>query len=274
MGRAAEAAGDARRSLVLAREIADPVRQAAGPGLSLSLDADYAGDYDDAVRLARQAGQIAAGVPGSLARMCSGVLSIVLADAWYLVEAERVGARAWSGPGRGRPADQVVLLPRVVDLDLDLDLDLGPGLALATPRRTCGNCSTSRCALAAGLSCSRAYPSAATCAPRPVAAPRPSRSGPHAPQLGQHEGRTYPPWLVPAGRNSCARPGRRWDPAGRRRPRSAARAMSMDTAAEYALMLTDPGPPRPAPGPGKLSARERERGRPGRPGPHRRPDRR
>ena len=35
-------------------------------------------------------------------------------------------------------------------------------------------------------------------------------------------------------------------------------AMSMATAAECALMLTDPGPPRSAPGPGKLSARERE----------------
>jgi DNA-binding NarL/FixJ family response regulator len=35
-------------------------------------------------------------------------------------------------------------------------------------------------------------------------------------------------------------------------------AMSLATAAEYALMLTDPGPPRSAPGPDKLSARERE----------------
>jgi DNA-binding CsgD family transcriptional regulator len=34
--------------------------------------------------------------------------------------------------------------------------------------------------------------------------------------------------------------------------------MSAATAAEYALMLTDPGPPQPAPGPGTLSARERE----------------
>jgi len=35
--------------------------------------------------------------------------------------------------------------------------------------------------------------------------------------------------------------------------------MTMATAAEYALMLTDPGPPQPAaPGPGRLSARERE----------------
>jgi DNA-binding CsgD family transcriptional regulator len=36
-------------------------------------------------------------------------------------------------------------------------------------------------------------------------------------------------------------------------------AMTMETAAEYALMLTDPGPPQPAArGPGTLSARERE----------------
>jgi DNA-binding CsgD family transcriptional regulator len=35
-------------------------------------------------------------------------------------------------------------------------------------------------------------------------------------------------------------------------------AMSLDTAAEYALMLTDPGTQHPEPGPGKLSARERE----------------
>jgi len=35
--------------------------------------------------------------------------------------------------------------------------------------------------------------------------------------------------------------------------------MSITTAAEYALMLTDPGPPQPAaPGSGPLSARERE----------------
>jgi len=35
--------------------------------------------------------------------------------------------------------------------------------------------------------------------------------------------------------------------------------MSLATAAEYALMLADPGPPQPAaPDPGTLSARERE----------------
>ena len=35
-------------------------------------------------------------------------------------------------------------------------------------------------------------------------------------------------------------------------------AMNAATAAEYAVMLTDPGPPQHAPGPGTLSTRERE----------------
>ena len=34
--------------------------------------------------------------------------------------------------------------------------------------------------------------------------------------------------------------------------------MNITTAAEYALMLADPGPPHPPPGPSTLSARERE----------------
>ena len=88
---------------------------------------------------------------------------------------------------------------------------------------------------------------------------------------------------MPAARISARtiRPGQVWrnrhasqDAAvnGRRRPENASRAwrldmqpsgcgaaMSLTTAAEYALMLTDPSPqhPRP-PEPGKLSARERE----------------
>jgi DNA-binding CsgD family transcriptional regulator len=54
---------------------------------------------------------------------------------------------------------------------------------------------------------------------------------------------------------------RAWQALGVARARAAqdrGAAMSLATAAEYALMLTDPGPPRPAPGPGELSARERE----------------
>ena len=47
-------------------------------------------------------------------------------------------------------------------------------------------------------------------------------------------------------------------PARARAAEERGAAMTLATAAEYALMLTDPGPPQPAPGPGTLSARERE----------------
>jgi hypothetical protein len=71
------------------------------------------------VRLARQAGQVAAGVPGGLARLCSYVLTIVLADAGKLAEAARAGA---AGLARAREAgdlrNQALLLPRIADLDL------------------------------------------------------------------------------------------------------------------------------------------------------------
>jgi predicted ATPase len=137
MDRAAEAAGDARRWLALAREIGDPVGELLALA-TLSWDADYAGDHDEAVRLARQAGQITAGIPGSLARMCSYVLTSVLANAGDLAEAARVGA---AGLARARDAgdlwNQVVLLLRIVELDLragrtgDAAAHLREGLHLA-----------------------------------------------------------------------------------------------------------------------------------------------
>jgi len=48
-------------------------------------------------------------------------------------------------------------------------------------------------------------------------------------------------------------------PARAREAEDRGAAMSLAAVAEYALMLTDPGPPQPAaPGSGPLSARERE----------------
>ena len=136
-GRTAEAAGDARRSLALAREIGDPAGELLAL-IDLSFDADYAGDHDEAVRLARQAGQITAGIPGLLARGCSYVLTSVLADAGNLAEAARAGA---AGLARARDAgdlsNRANLLPRIADLDLragrtgDAAAHLREGLRLA-----------------------------------------------------------------------------------------------------------------------------------------------
>ena len=219
MGRTAEAADDARRSLALARQIGDPAGELLALA-ELSFEADYAGDHDEAVRLARQAGQIAAGVPGGLARRCSYVLTSVLADAGNLAEAARVGA---AGLARARDAgdlwNQASLLPRIVDLDLragrtgDAAAHLREGLRLAvrtgswfellTGISQCGDlcAATGRAAEALTLW--------AACA-----------------AVDRHEGlprRLIRPGPCPAERNSCARPGRRWDQAGRGRPRTAAR---------------------------------------------------
>lgn len=144
MGRAAEAAGDARRALALAREIGYPAGELQAL-VDLSLDAHYAGDHDEAVRLARQAGQITAGIPGPAARMYSYLLTIVLAGAGNLAEAECVGAAAWPGPGT-----RATCGPRRSCCPGSWRWTCGRA-APATPRRTCGKRSASRCGPAVGL---------------------------------------------------------------------------------------------------------------------------
>ena len=237
--------------------------------IDLSFDADYAGDHDEAVRLARQAGQITAGIPGGLARMCSYVLTSVLADAGDLAEAARVGA---AGLARARDAgdlwNQAILLPRIVDLDLragrtgdaaahlreglHLAVRTGSWLELLTGLSQCGNlcAATGRAAEALTLW--------AACA-----------------AVDRHEGFTDPPWFVPRREEQLRQARQALGPGRARAAEERGAAMSMTTAAEYALMLTDPGPPQSA-APGVWAAQRpgTGAGHPGRPGPHQRPDRR
>ncbi len=252
MGRAAEAAGDARRALTLAREIGNPGAELLALA-ELSLGAEYVGDHDEAVRLARQAGQITAGIPGGLARLCSSVLTIVLAGAGNLAEAERAGA---AGLAQARDAgdlyNQVLLLPRIAELDLragrtgDAGAHLREGLRLAvrtgnwvglrTGLSQCGDlcAATGRAAEALTLW--------AACA-----------------AADQGEGPIYPPWFVPRQEEQQRQARQALGPGRARAAEERGAAMSLAIAAEYALMLTDPGPlPSAEPGPGELSARERE----------------
>jgi len=255
MGRAAEAAGDARRALALAREIGDPVGELQAL-VDLSFAADYAGHHDEAVRPARRAGQITAGIPVSLTRMCSRVLTIVLADAGQLAAAETVGAAALA---RARTAgdlwNQADLLPRIVDLDLragrtgDAAAHLREGLDLAMRTGSwfdwfdllwglsqCGSlcAATGRAADAVTLW--------AACA-----------------ALERHQGVTDPSWFKPRREEQLRQARQALGPGRARAAEDRGAAMSITTAAEYALLLTDPGPPQPtAPGSGQLSARERE----------------
>jgi DNA-binding CsgD family transcriptional regulator/tetratricopeptide (TPR) repeat protein len=252
MGRTAEAADDARRTLALAREIGDPVGEMLALA-ALSFDAHYAGRYDEAVRLARQAGRITAGVPGLLARTCSYVLTSVLADAGDLAEAARVGA---AGLARAREAgdlwNQAIFLPRIVDLDLragrtgDATAHLREGLHLAV--RT-----GSWLQLHAGLSqCGD------LCAATGRAAEALTLWAACA-AIDQREGLADPPWFVLRQDEQLREARQALGPGRARAAEDRGTAMSITTAAEYALMLTDPGPPQPtAPGPGTLSARERE----------------
>jgi predicted ATPase/DNA-binding CsgD family transcriptional regulator/DNA-binding XRE family transcriptional regulator len=253
LGRAAEAASDARRALALARQIGDQ----AGELLALtelSFDAYYAGHHDEAVRLARQAEQVAAGIPGPLARRGSYVLITVLAGAGDLAGAERAGA---AGLARARDAGdllvQAVLLPRIVDLDLragrtgnaaahlreglHVAVRTGNWFELLTGLSQCGDlcAATGRAAEALTLW--------AACVAGDQRAPQP----------------TYPPWFVPRWEERVRQARQALAPSPARAAEDRGAAMSITTATEYALMLTDPGPPQPAaPGSGPLSARERE----------------
>ena len=252
MGRAAEAVGEARRALALAREIGYSVGEVMAL-VELSFDAYYAGDHDEAVRLIRQAGQITAEIPGATARLCSTVLTTVLAGAGNLAEAERAGA---AGLARAQDAGdlwtQAALLPRIVDLDLragrtgDAAAHLLEGLHLAVRTDSwfellyslfqCGElcAATGRAAEALTLW--------AACA-----------------AVDRHGGHTDLPWFVSRWEEQLRQARQALGPDRARVAEDRGATMSLATAAEYALMLTDPSPPPSVvPRPGQLSARERE----------------
>jgi len=186
--------------------------------------------------------------------MYSNTLTTVLADAGDLAEAERVGA---AGLARARDVgdlwNQALLLPTIVDLDLragrtgdaaahlreelDLGVRTGNWLEMFAGISQCGDL------CAATGHAAEALTLWAACA----AVDRP-------------EGLTGPPWFV-ARREEQMREARQ--ALGHDRARAAedrGTAMSITTAAEYALMLTASGPQQPqaTSGPAKLSARERE----------------
>ena len=121
MGRLAEAAAEARTSLALAREIGDPAGEALAL-LLLGLVSWFADDVDDALQAYRQVGQIPADIPGWIARTCSELLAIALAEAGDLAAAERACADALA---RSREAGDLQSLPTLLDTMARLDLQAG-----------------------------------------------------------------------------------------------------------------------------------------------------
>ncbi len=83
----------------MARDLGYPFGQAFATN-SLAIAASYAGDLDDAVQLARQAGQIP-DIPGAAARVC-GYLLAGFAGRGGGPGRRRAGLRRHAGPGPGR----------------------------------------------------------------------------------------------------------------------------------------------------------------------------
>jgi len=250
MGRHAEAAEVARHALAMAREIAYPLGEVEVLG-DLAIAALYAGDLDRAVRLARQGGQITAGVPGLVARWCRYVLAGALLEAGDLAAAETICEAALA---RARDVgdlwNQTGLLARMVILDLetgrlqDAAAHLRESLRLDTRIGKWREfCNALDCC---GLLC------AATGRPAEAITMWAARAA----HLQDFEVRD---WADDARRREAPlRQARQvLGPSRTRAAEDRGAAMSLDTAVEYALMLTDPGPLQ-APVPGKLSARERE----------------
>jgi predicted ATPase/DNA-binding CsgD family transcriptional regulator len=263
MGRIAEAAGDARRSLALARDGDHPAAEALALAV-LSLVACVGGDRAGAVQLARQAERISAGLHGPAARVCGHTLTTVLIEVGDLAAAQRVCAAGLAG---ARDAGDVWslgnLLEKMVVLDLasgryeDAARHLREGLQTAL--RTGVRRKVIEDLDCCGYLCARTGRSAeaVTIWAAVVAPEREGFSAPLHPDLPEG-------WFQ---RQDALREARQaLGPAQAQAAEERGSAMSLATAAEYVLMLTAAGPRLPAadgpavtvPGLDSLSPRERE----------------
>jgi DNA-binding CsgD family transcriptional regulator/tetratricopeptide (TPR) repeat protein len=253
MGRIAEAVDDGRRALYLSRDCCYPAGEVHAL-VFLAVAAYYVGDLDLAVELAGQAEQVPADLPGQMARLRSLVVADVLMASGDLAEAERVCA---AGLAQARDVGDTQNLARV--LTLMAMLEIGSGRLTGAPARLrealqisarTGN----QLALENGLDCC-----AHLCAATGRWAEAVTVWAAHTALLRYEAPATAPARM--RRRHELLREARQvLGPARARSAEDRGTAMSWATAAEYALMLTVPGPqqPQPAPALAKLSARERE----------------
>ncbi len=249
MGRLAEAAADARLSLALAREIGDPAGEALAL-LCLGLASWYADDIDTALQLYRQARQIPADIPGWIARTCSGLLAVALAEAGDLAAAERA---CTDGLARSREAADLQSLSALLDTMAHLDLQAGRiedaaahlHEALQIIARTGGWSGLGSVLNGCGYLCAatRRRTEAVTVWAACFALRRREGSSLDARSARRRD-------AIRAARHALG-------DAQVRAAEDRGAAMSPATAAQYALMLTAPGPAQPQalPGLGKLGAR-------------------
>jgi predicted ATPase/DNA-binding CsgD family transcriptional regulator len=252
LGRVPEAAECGRRALALARELGCRSGQADAMS-ALGVATMYAGDLDDAARLARQAGQIP-DITGTAARVCGYQLAAVLAEAGDLAAAEQACATTLA---RARDVGDLNILGSVLPVMADLDLRAGrPADAAAHLHEA------AQIALPAGMwftildvlhGCG--YLCAATGRPADAVTIW------AASETLSRQGEVASTDADMRRREDALREARRaLGPDRARAAEQRGAAMSLATAAEYALLLTASESLQPAApaGPGKLSARERE----------------
>jgi predicted ATPase/class 3 adenylate cyclase/DNA-binding CsgD family transcriptional regulator len=253
LGRRAEAVDNGRRALGLARELGYPPGERLAM-FGLTQAAFDAGDLPGALELARQAEQITADIPGWLARNWSCLMTDLLADAGDLAAAETTGA---AGLARAREAGDLRACSELLNLMAEVDLrsdraqdaaaHLQEALQLAT--RAGGGFELLNSLYVCGRLCAATGRPADALTVWAAYAANSRRAGlnERARQAGAHQ--------------EALRTARRaLGPARARAAEERGTAMNPATAAEYALMLTEPGPRQPdtTPGMGKLSAREQE----------------
>jgi non-specific serine/threonine protein kinase len=252
LGQIHQATEDARRSLAVARELGYGFGEVMALA-HLAYAAAAAGDVEDAVRLARQADQFPGEIPGSIARSCSMWLTEVLIQADNFAAADRVCAAALPA---SQDAGDLFSLPGLLSQMVRLDLQAArTGAARAHLREALQLASQTWGQLwnfldLCGHLCAATgrYAEAVTAWAAHAAL---ARDTAFADWPGDARLRLDP---LRAARQALG-PGR----AQAAEERGA--AMSLATAAEYALLLTaaEPQPaPGPGPGLGQLSARERE----------------
>jgi predicted ATPase/class 3 adenylate cyclase/DNA-binding CsgD family transcriptional regulator len=250
LGRLAEAVDNGRRALGLARELGYPPGERLAM-FGLTQAAFDAGDLHGALELARQAEQITADIPGRMARNWSCLMTGLLAGAGDLAAAETTGAAALA---RARKADDLRAVPELLNLMAEVDLRsdraqdaaahlrealqvatrTGGGLELLTGLYVCGGLCAATGRRADALTVWAAYAA-----------------------NSQRAGLNEPSRQARARQEALRSARQALGPARARAAEERGTAMNLATAAEYALMLTAPGPDT-TPGIGTLSAGERE----------------
>jgi predicted ATPase/DNA-binding CsgD family transcriptional regulator len=254
LGREAEAAEDAARSLALARELRYPAGEVKAL-INLMIVAYDSGDLEEALRRGRESERIAADVSGWFTRTRVYVLAFVLTATGDLAAAEHNCAMGLAScRDIGDPERQAGLLIQLAVVDtqagrageaaahlaegLQIGVRIGGGFEVLNGLDCCGH-----------LCAATGRPADAITAWAALAALREQQAVPDVAvearrrQEPEHKARQV---LGPARARAAEKRGA---------------AMSLATAAEYVLMLTAPGPPAAAHGghdAAKLSARERE----------------